>query len=52
MSIPWSAASRRNVYDTYLKAQGVDEGLASYSAMLKLMVGTTFENGWVPNLRH
>jgi Protein of unknown function (DUF3810) len=42
----------RNVYDTYLKTQGVDEGLASYSAMLKLMVGTTFENGWVPNLRH
>ena len=41
----------RNVYDQYLKTQGVDEGLASYSAMLKLMVGTTFENGWVPALR-
>jgi uncharacterized protein DUF3810 len=42
----------RNVYDAYLKTQGVDEGLASYSAMLRLMVGTTFDNGWVPNLRH
>ena len=42
----------RNVYDTYLRAQGVDAGLASYSAMLKLMVGTTFDNGWVPKLRH
>jgi hypothetical protein len=41
----------RNVYDQYLKTQGVDEGLESYSAMLKLMVGTTFENGWVPALR-
>ena len=41
----------RNVYDQYLKTQGVDEGLASYSAMLKLMVGTTFENGWVPAMR-
>jgi hypothetical protein len=41
----------RNVYDSYLRSQGVNEGLASYSAMLKLMVGTTFENGWVPVLR-
>jgi hypothetical protein len=42
----------RNVYDQYLKTQGIDEGLESYSAMLKLMVGTTFDNGWVPALRH
>jgi len=41
----------RNVYDSYLRSQGVDEGLASYSAMLKLMVGTPFDNGWVPSLR-
>jgi hypothetical protein len=41
----------RNVYDTYLRAQGVDEGLASYSAMLRLMVGTSFDKGWVPALR-
>ena len=36
----------RNVYDSYLRAQGVDEGIASYGAMLRLLVGTTFENGW------
>lgn len=41
----------RNVYDSYLRAQGVDEGIASYGAMLRLMVGTTFQNGWVPELR-
>ena len=41
----------RSVYDSYLRTQGVDEGLASYSAMLRLMVGTTFDNGWVPELR-
>lgn len=41
----------RNVYDSYLRSQGVDEGIASYGAMLRLMLGTTFENGWVPQLR-
>ena len=41
----------RNVYDTYLRAQGVDEGIASYGAMLRLMLGTRFENGWVPRMR-
>jgi hypothetical protein len=41
----------RNVYDSYLRVQGVDEGIASYGAMLRLMLGTTFQNGWVPELR-
>ena len=41
----------RNVYDSYLRSQGVDEGIASYGAMLRLMLGTTFQNGWVPQLR-
>jgi uncharacterized protein DUF3810 len=41
----------RNVYDSYLRTQGVDEGIASYGAMLRLMVGTTFQNGWVPQMR-
>jgi hypothetical protein len=41
----------RNVYDSYLRVQGVDEGIASYGAMLRLMLGTTFQNGWVPQLR-
>ena len=41
----------RTVYDSYLRSQGVEEGIASYGAMLRLMTGTTFENGWVPRLR-
>jgi hypothetical protein len=41
----------RHVYDSYLRSQGVEEGIASYGAMLRLMVGTTFENGWVPRRR-
>jgi hypothetical protein len=41
----------RNVYDSYLRSQGVNEGIASYGAVLRLMVGTTFENGWVPRRR-
>lgn len=41
----------RNVYDSYLRANRVGEGIASYDAVLRLMVGTTFENGWVPRLR-
>jgi uncharacterized protein DUF3810 len=42
----------RNVYDSYLRAQGVDEGIASYGAMLRLMLGTTFQDGWVPQMRN
>lgn len=42
----------RNVYDSYLRTQGVDEGIASYGAMLRLMLGTTFQNGWVPQMRN
>ena len=42
----------RNVYDSYLRTQGVDEGIASYGAVLRLMVGTTFQNGWVPQMRN
>lgn len=41
----------RSVYDSYLKSQGVKDGIASYGAVLRLMVGTSFENGWVPRLR-
>jgi uncharacterized protein DUF3810 len=49
---PAVSSFARNVYDSYLRAQGVDEGIASYGAMLRLMLGTTFENGWVPRLRN
>ena len=48
---PVVSGMARNVYDAYLKSQGVDEGIASYGAMLRLMVGTAFENSWVPRKR-
>jgi hypothetical protein len=41
----------RNVYDSYLRSQGVEEGIASYGAMLRLMTGTSFDQGWTPRLR-
>lgn len=49
---PAVSSFAHSVYDSYLRAQGVDEGIASYGGMLRLMVGTTFENGWVPRLRN
>lgn len=41
----------RNAYDKYLRANRVEEGIESYGAVLRLMLGTSFENGWVPRLR-
>jgi hypothetical protein len=41
----------RNAYDTYLRANRVEEGIESYGAVLRLMLGTTFDHGWVPRLR-
>ena len=36
------------VYDTYLKANRVDEGLRSYGEVVTLVLRTRFEPGWVP----
>ncbi len=47
---PVVSGCARNVYDTYLRSQGVDEGLASYSAMLKLMVGNAIRQ-WMGSSR-
>jgi hypothetical protein len=52
-----AAASRtvqvaaRGAYDTYLKANRIDEGLANYSAAVRLMLGTTRDENWTPTLR-
>jgi hypothetical protein len=43
------AATR--VYDRYLRASGIEEGIASYGAVFRLMVGTTFDAEWRPRLR-
>lgn len=39
------------VYDRYLKANRVEQGIESYDAGLTLLLGTQFLPGWVPALR-
>jgi hypothetical protein len=39
------------VYDRYLKANRVEEGIASYDRALLLVLGTRFVNGWTPVVR-
>ena len=39
------------VYDQFLKASGVEAGVASYGMMVRLVLGTRFEPGWVPAWR-
>jgi len=43
------AASRLN--DGYLRANRVAEGIRSYEAVLRLMLGTRFDPGWTPKAR-
>ena len=49
-----SPAVRRaaeGVYDGYLRANRVAEGIASYDAVLRLMLGTRMDPGWRPRPR-
>ncbi len=39
------------LYDRYLRANRVEQGVMSYGAALQLMAGTRFEQAWVPALR-
>jgi hypothetical protein len=39
------------VYDSYLKANRVQEGIASYDAVVRLMLGTRFGPRWTPVVR-
>jgi hypothetical protein len=40
----------RDVYDSYLRANRVAEGIGSYDAVLRLMLGSRFEKDWTPRL--
>lgn len=40
------------MYDRFLKASGVQAGVASYSQLVRLVLGTQFENGWTPVRRN
>ena len=41
----------RDVYDTYLRANRVNDGVASYTAVVRLMLGAGLEDGGAPRLR-
>jgi hypothetical protein len=41
----------RGVYDEYLKANRVSEGIASYDAVVRLMIGVRYKDRWTPRPR-
>jgi hypothetical protein len=47
-SSPVVRRAARGVYDGYLKANRVPEGIGSYDAVLRLMLGTRFNADWTP----
>lgn len=48
---PVVSAAARDVYDSYLRANGVNEGVGSYTAVVRLMLGAGLEDGRTPLLR-
>jgi hypothetical protein len=50
-SSPVVRRAAEGVYDEYLRANRVSEGIASYDAVLRLMVGTRFEADFKPVVR-
>jgi hypothetical protein len=48
---PRVAAAGWRVYDSYLKANRVDAGAASYADVVRLVLGVEFRNNWTPVLR-
>jgi hypothetical protein len=47
-SSPHARRLAQGAYDSYLKAHRVDEGILSYDAALRLILGTNFEDDWKP----
>ena len=50
-SSPVVRQAARGVYEKYLKANRVAEGIASYDAVVRLMIGTRFDARWTPARR-
>ena len=50
-SAPVVRRAARDVYDSYLKANRVERGIASYDAVVRLMLGARFDAGWTPRMR-
>jgi hypothetical protein len=50
-SSPTVRRAARGVYDEYLRANRVPEGIASYDLVVRLMVASRFGDRWTPRLR-
>ena len=50
-SSPMMRRTARGVYDEYLKANRVSEGIASYDAVVRLMIGVRYNARWTPRPR-
>jgi len=48
---PTVAAAGWRAYDSYLKANRVENGIESYDTVVRLVLGVTFREGWIPLLR-
>jgi hypothetical protein len=45
---PWLRMAGWRVYDQYLKANRVEEGVRSYGAVVTLILRARFAPGWIP----
>jgi hypothetical protein len=50
-SAPVVRRAARDVYDSYLKANRVERGIASYDAVVRLVLGGRFDGDWKPGLK-
>ena len=50
-SSPVVRNAARNAYDSYLRANRIEEGIANYGVVLQLMLGTEFNDGYTVRLR-
>jgi hypothetical protein len=50
-SSPAVRTAARGAYDQYLRANRIEEGIANYNAVVRLMLGTSFDPAWTPALR-
>ena len=50
-SAPVVRRAARDVYDSYLKANRVELGIASYDAVVRLALGVRFDPKWKPRTK-
>jgi len=48
---PTLRTAARGAYDSYLRANRIEEGIANYGTVVRLMLGTSFTSDWTPQLR-